>query len=146
MSIMAMYATTCNNFAHFRAMNEALTDESDVVLMDMTPEAPRIDSTALGLTECVILPMIDGAVGFGVNIFTKVCMIPAAVVSDVVVPISYATNVWSGVVIDILADAVVGNASGIGVDVLAAVDINFQAAAMTVLESKLMLAASEEAL
>ena len=91
--------------------------------------------------------LAGGILGFGVNMKCSLkCMIVVNVVNvvvialEVAVPVSYATDVRAGMMIGVLAAAVVGVVPDSGVDVLAGVDANMWAVTTNALESIPMLA------
>ena len=109
--------------------------------MNMSAEALRIDLMIVSLT--------GGSFGFGVGMFTEVCMIvvrAAVIALKVVVPVSFTIDLRSDVTIDALAGTVIGVAPDIGVHVLACADANMWEATVTALEFIPMLASSEEIL
>ena len=128
-------------------VTDVLADAWDGVVMCMGAKALPIDSMIVGLTGSMIDMLSKGMVGFCVTVSTAVCMIvvtTAAIALELIVPFSYATDVRSGLMIDLLSGSgVVPNSD---VDVLAGVDANMWASTMTALDSIPMLASSVEAL
>ena len=116
--------------------------------MRILAEARRIDVMIVGLAGGMIVPLTWGMVGFGVNMLTEVCMIVvivAIIASEVAVPVSYATGVRAGVMIDVLAGTAISVVPVNGISVLAGVE-NMWAVTMTALGSIPILASLEEAL
>ena len=124
-------------------MIDALADVRGEVVVNMSAEVPRI-----GL---MIVRSTGEMVGFGVDIFTEVCMIEVlapVIAFEVVVPVLYAIDSRDDVMIEVLAGTVIDLAAGIGVDMLADMNTNMWAATITAVESIPipMLTSSEEAL
>ena len=118
-----------------------LADVRDVILVDIAPEPLCIVRSIVGLTSWVIVPLTGKIFGFAINIPTEICMVlavVAAIALEVIVLVSHATDVWAGVMIDIVIDVV----PGIGVDVLARLDSSMCAS----LEPIPMVPSSSEAL
>ena len=130
-----------NSFSYSGVVIDALSDVWDEVVINIPAEVLNSDF--------MVVPLAGGMIRFGVDMFTEVCMIVvlgAVSTLEVGVSASYAIDLRVGVIINVLADTVIGVAPGIGVDMLDDVDANMWAAAMTAVESILMLASSEEAL
>ena len=136
----------CSNFPHSPAVIDVLTDLSDGILMDTAAEALCIVSSIVRLTSWVIVLLTGEIIGFGINIVPEMSTIVAVVVLEVVVPVSCATDMRTGVIVDVLAGTVIAVLPGIGLDVVARVVASILAVAMTASNSIPRLAPSEEAL
>ena len=128
---------TCNNCSHSRAAIDALADVCVEVSMGILAEALRIDVMIVWLSGEMIALLAWGMVDFGVDMLAEVRMIVvivAIIVSEVPVPVSCATDVRAGAMIDdVLTGTAISVVPASDIDVLAGVDPNMWAPMTTVL-------------
>ena len=125
-SAMLIWESTGNEISQSRMVINALVDESDGNVMNMSGVALRIDSMVVGLTSGVM----DRLAGVSIETLTEgatlcaIVVLLALIVLEVVAPTRYAIDSRVGVTIDVLGATVIGATPGIAAELLLGVIAN----------------------